>query len=412
MSRAVLDIRNLNVGLGHSKDPKEAARMAMEGIKKPTLTLLFASSHLDPYEVYNSVREVIKTGHIVGGTTGGEITNIMDTTGTVAVLTLESPMLKVGIGVGEGMRENPRQAGITACHEAYRMITSDSTLSSFIFLGYMKSKHLNLLNINPFVTLFLPDGLSGAEEEALRGGLSLMGRSCRIVGGSTGDDFKFQRTYQFANGVYTNSVVVVMMAGLKMGIGMSHPYVPTNKGAVVTKSKGRIVYELNGRPAAEVAKELLQVDELTPEIFAQNPVGVRTGDVFADYIIKSAVSANPDGSILFYAEVPENSFLTVMKADERTTKENFKEALRQAIKDAGNPQEIGAVVNFTCVLRWLLKQRLNIDDIQLVKEVVGYEVPVIGFNTYGEQGATRGGSIGHYNQTSTLLVISKEPLSY
>lgn len=407
-----LKIENLNVGLGHSKDAREAAQMAMEGIKKPALTFLFASSRYDPHEVYNTVRDVIKTGHIIGGTTGGEITSIMEDTGTVAVMTLESPMLKVGVGVGEGMKENPKQAGITACQNAYRMITSDPTLASFIFLGYMKSRHLNFLNINPFITVFLPDGLAGAEEEALRGGLMHMGRSCRIVGGSTGDDFKFQRTYQFANGVYTDSVVVAMLTGLKMGVGMSHPYVPTDRGAVVTKSEGRMVYELDGRPAAEVMRELLQVDELTPEIFARNPVGVRTGDVFADYIIKSAVNANPDGSILFYAEVPEHSYLAVMRADEHTTKENFKEALRQAIKDAGNPEKIGAVINFTCVLRWLLKQRLNINDIELVREVVGYDVPVIGFNTYGEQGATRGGSIGHYNQTSTLLVISKEPLSY
>jgi len=402
----------LKVGLGHAPTVDEALEMALEGISRPTLTILFFSSEHDPHEVYEKTRKAIKTGHIIGGTTGGEITSLHEGTGTVAIMVLESPLLKVGIGVGEGMKENPAKAARKAGLEAYEMLMRNPTLAPSMFLGYVKSaKKTNLLNINPFITIFLPDGLSGMEEEALRGGLTLMGKSWRVVGGSTGDDFKFQRTYQIANGVYTDSVVMAMLTGFKMGLGMSHPYVPTDRGAVVTKASGRMVYELNGRPAAQVMKELLGADELTPDVFARNPVGMRTGDVFSDYIIKSAVTANPDGSILFYAEVPENTYLTVMTADEDTTKENFKRALRDAIQDAGNPDEIGAVINFTCVLRWLLKQRLNINDIELVREVLGKDVPVIGFNTYGEQGITRGGSLGHYNQTSTLLVISKEPLS-
>jgi hypothetical protein len=196
-----------------------------------------------------------------------------------------------------------------------------------------------------------------------------------------------------------------------MGVGMAHPYIPTDKGAVVTKSNGRIVYELNGRPAAEVMRELLDVDELTPEVFAENPIGVRTGDVFADYIIKSFVTENPDGSLPCYAEVHEGSYISLMKTDKKTTEERFKFALKSAIEDAGNPEEIGAIIVFNCILRGILTQKLGVDDIKIAQEVVGKDVPVIGFNTYGEQGATRGGSMGHYNQTSTVLVISKEPLS-
>jgi len=401
----------LKVGLGHAATVKEALDMAMANISRPTLTIVFFSSDHNPHEVYEEIKKTVRTGHIIGGSTGGEITSIMEGTGTVAIMILESPLLKVGIGVGENLKENPAAASQKAGLQAYEMLMNNPTLAPSMFLGYIKSRGGSLLNINPFVTIFLPDGLAGVEEEALRGGLKLMGKSWRVVGGSTGDDFKFQKTYQIADGVYTNAVVMAMMTGLKMGLGMSHPYVPTRKGAVVTRSEGRLVYELNGRPAAQVMKELLEVDELTPEIFAKNPVGMRTGDVFSDYIIKSAVGANPDGSILFYAEVPENIYLTVMTADENTTKENFKKALKEALSDAGNPSEIGAVINFTCVLRWLLKQRLGIDDAQLVREVVGKDVPLIGFNTYGEQGITRGGALGHYNQTSTLLIISKEPIS-
>ncbi|WP_322785245.1 FIST signal transduction protein [Methanotorris igneus] len=267
------------------------------------------------------------------------------------------------------------------------------------------------LNINPFVSITLIDGLSGLEEPAMRGILSVLGRNIRIVGGSTGDDLKFNMTYQYADGVYNNAVINTIVAGLKMGTGMGHPYKPTDKGAVVTKAKDRTIYELNNRPAAEVLKELLDVDSLTPEILSENPFGLRSSDIYGDYIIKSAMRENPDGSISLYSEIYEGSYLSIMETDRETAIESFKKAIMMAINDANiEKEDVGAIVIFNCILRHFLKEKLKINDVDIIKEVVG-DVPVIGFNTYGEQGSTRGGAIGHYNQTSTILVISKKAIS-
>ena len=52
-----------------------------------------------------------------------------------------------------------------------------------------------------------------------------------------------------------------------MGTAIGNNYAPIlEKGAAVTKSEGRIVYEMNNRPAAEVLRELLEVDELNPDL--------------------------------------------------------------------------------------------------------------------------------------------------
>ena len=53
--------------------------------------------------------------------TSGEITSLEGTkTGTVAVMCLESSMLKVGVGVGENLSQNPKHAGITACQKSMK----------------------------------------------------------------------------------------------------------------------------------------------------------------------------------------------------------------------------------------------------------------------------------------------------
>ncbi len=404
----------INVGVGHSDNPKEAVKQAMENIKNPVLTIVFFSSNHNPQEVYNTIKEEVGNSHIIGGTTAGEFSSLKDkpTENEVVVMVIESPYLKVGVGVCENISNNPYECGMNAISNSYSSLKDNPTASALISVAFMNKKSEDILKMKPFVSLVLPDGLAGNEEDFLKGIISKVGTGVPVVGGSTGDNLKFDKTYQIANGVYTNSgIVATLSSALKIGLGYCHPYYPTEKGAVVTKSEGRTVYELNNRPAAEVLKELLGVDELTPEIFAKYPMGVKSTDVYGEYVIKSIMCENEDGSLTFYAQVLEGSYLSVMDTNKEYAIESFKKAIKNALQSAGNPKKVGAVIVFNCILRHLLKDRLGINDLNIIKEVVGEDVPVIGFNTYGEQGATTGGSIGHYNQTATILIIGNETIS-
>ena len=63
----------LKVGVGQSNSVEEAVSMALKEAPKPKLTIVFASSDLDPNKVYEDVKKQIPTGHIIGGTTAGEL---------------------------------------------------------------------------------------------------------------------------------------------------------------------------------------------------------------------------------------------------------------------------------------------------------------------------------------------------
>ena len=399
----------LTVGVGQSKDPEEAIKKAVSESGKPDLVIAYFSSDLNPDKVYNVIRSNVgEKANIIGGTTAGEYSSVVDKpqTGTVAVMTIRSYYLKVGIGVGKDMKEHPFNSGKEAIKQAYTALKNDPTTDALMSLIYINKDSSSLLKVKPFIGLVLLDGMSGQEEEFLKGVID--GGTIPIVGGSTGDDLKFKQTFELANGVYSNAgVVAVLNRVLKMGVGYGHPYFPTKKGAVVTKADGRIVYELNNQPAEKVMKELLEVDALTPEILAQKPMGVRSLDIYGEYAIRSAMKPNGDGSVTFYARVDEGQYLTVMGTNKDYAVESFKKALNTAIKKADNPKEIGAVIIFNCILRHLLKERLGINDMEIIRQEIG-DIPMIGFNTYGEQGITRGGALGHYNQTSTILVIGKE----
>ena len=405
----------VRVGLGHATDAVTAAKQAMEKTPKPDLIICFVSFSLDIHQAYADIRSVVgEKVAVIGGSAWGEISSLMEgpQTGSVVILSLQSAYFSVGVGIGESLTEKPEQAAKSAIRNAYANLISNPAVMSLMAIA-LDSKGANEVSrIKPCINMVLPDGTSGQEEAFLRSLILETGTVSQIIGGSTATDFSDSQSYQICNGVYQNAAAVASFSSaLKIGTSMGHPSVAANKGAVVTKATGRVVHSLNGKPATEVLKKLLGSDELTPELFIQNPFGIKSSDVFAEYTIKSAQEVYDDGSVSFYAEIPQGAFLREMKTDVEIAKASFKETLQKAIIDAGSPKKIAAVIVFNCILRHQLKCRLQVDDLNLLKEVCGDDVPLIGFNTFGEQGATQGGSIGHYNQTATVMVIAEEVIT-
>ncbi len=405
----------IRVGLGHAMDAITAARQAMEKTPKPDLVICFVGFSLDIEQAYRDIREAVgEKAAVIGGSAWGEFSSLMPEpqTDSVVLLSLQSAYFSVGLGVGEQLTTQPEQAAKSAIRHAYANLLSNPAVMSLMAIA-LDSKGANEVSrIKPCINMVLPDGTSGQEEAFLRSLILETGTVSQIIGGSTATDFSDRKSYQICNGVYQDAAAVASFSsGLKIGTAMGHPYVPASKGAVVTQASGRTVISLNGKPATEVLKKLLDSEELTPELFIQNPFGIKSSDVFAEYTIKSAQQVNDDGSVSFYAEIPKGAFLREMRTDAEIAKKRFKETLEKAIIDAGSPKKVAAVIVFNCILRHQLKCRLQVDDLSLLKEVCGEDVPLIGFNTFGEQGATQGGSIGHYNQTATVMVIAEEVIT-
>jgi len=403
----------VKVGVGHSTDAREAAETAMQTTPRPDLVIVFSGFGLDPNASYQSIRDVVGAAPIIGGTSTGEFSSVIETpmTDSVAVMSLQSSYMSVGVGVGNNLGADPEGCAREAIGNAYQSLKPNPTVMALTTIAMDSKGASDVSRIKPYINIVLPDGSKAREEAFLRGLIRETGTVAQIVGGSTGNDFNSDKTYQFGNGVFEDSAVIATLSsGIKMGTAMGHPYFPSNKGAVVTRSSDRVVHELDGQPAAAVIRNLIGSEELNADVFAKNPFGIKSSDVFGEYTIKSAAEVGDDGSISFLAEIPEGAYLRYMQSERGYAIASFRDTLKKAITDAGSPKKIGAIIIFNCILRHLLKCRLEVNDLEIIRELVG-DVPVIGFNTFGEQGATLGGSVGHYNQTATILVISDELIS-
>lgn len=403
----------IKVGVGKSthedsfKAGREAAKEAVDGIGGgPTLTLMFSSVRFNLEELLKGVRSVIK-GPLMGCSTAGEITNEGVTTGSIAIMSINSDSIKVGMGVGENISRDARAAGQKAASSAIRALGEDLRTASQIFI---KTKSGKFANISPHSMMILPDALSGGGADVVRGITDVVGLHFPVAGGSPGDDLQMKKTYEFCNGkIYSDAVVsAALTSELSTGIGVRHGWHPVGKSMVVNRSEGGRVYEIDNKPAIRAYEEFFGKkikEEALGREFTINSLGIPAWE--GEYRLRWPIIKKEDDSIICAAEIPEDSVVRIMFGDEDSAIEAAREAAEDAMVKAGEPEEIAACIVFDCISRKQLFGKSANKQIDAIKEVVGKDTPLVGFETYGEQAPTYGAPAGFHNQTVVIYIISK-----
>jgi hypothetical protein len=273
-------------------------------------------------------------------------------------------------------------------------------------------KHQERYHSKGKVLAFFPDGLAGNGADIVRGAQEVLGPGFPIVGGSAGDDFLFQKTYQYFQGkVSTGTVPGILFDGsIRFGIGVRHGWTPIGEPHRVTKSEGNILHEIDGKPAVGVYEDYFgkKSDELRKEPLARMAIMYPLGIVLPgaeEYLIRDPITVKEDGSIVCAAEVPIDSQVSLMVGG----KEEAIQAARVAAQQSASPS---FSLNFNCIARnKVLGDRVG-DEINAVKAVLGPRADIIGFYTYGEQ-APLTGLIGKdcksqfCNETMVILAIGE-----
>jgi hypothetical protein len=403
----------VKVGVGQSRNDdsfkagEEAARVAVgEMTGEPTFSLVFSSVRFNLEELLKGIRSVIK-GPLVGCSTAGEITNEGVAEGSVAVMSISSDDIKVGLGVGENISADARAAGQVAASSAIGALGEDLRTASQIFI---KTKSGNFANISPHSMIILPDALSGGGADVVRGVTDVVGLHFPVVGGSPGDDLQMKKTYEFCNdGVYSDAIVAAAITSdLATGIGVRHGWHPVGKSMIVNRSVGGTICEIDDKPAIKSYEEFFGreiKEEALGREFTINSLGIPACE--GEYRLRWPIIKKEDGSLICAAEIPEDSVVRIMSGDEDSAINAAREAAREAMIKAGEPDEVAACIVFDCISRKQLFGKDANKQVEAIKEIVGKDTPLIGFETYGEQAPTYGAPAGFHNQTVVIYIISK-----
>lgn len=227
--------------------------------------------------------------------------------------------------------------------------------------------------------LIFSDGLS-KQEDMLISTLETVLGDLPVFGGSAGDGLRFEQTYVLHKGTPHHNAAVLLLLETDLpfqGVGFDH-FLPAGSQIIITDADPdeRKVFEINGAPAAQEYARLVgcAVEDLSPQIFAENPMLVEYKD---NHYVRAISDADEDGALSFLAAIDDGLIMTLGQGQEiiRTLQTGLD------IQDSKgrNPDFI---LGFDCVLR-----KLEIEQKQLARAVsqVLSEARVFGFNTYGEQ---------------------------
>ncbi|OGX31781.1 MAG: hypothetical protein A3D27_01010 [Omnitrophica WOR_2 bacterium RIFCSPHIGHO2_02_FULL_46_37] len=250
--------------------------------------------------------------------------------------------------------------------------------------------------------LMFSDGLSEAVSRLMEGLQNILGKSFPFIGGGASDDLRFKQTFQFYNEhILNKSAVAALFAGkLAYGIGIRHGWKPLGKIRAITDSSANVIKKIDGGKASGLYEDYFAktLAELKKEILPINtlyPIGMYL-EGEKEYLLRNVIALNDDGSIVTQGGVPRGSAIRLMIG----TKESCLEAARQAaaqVKAALRDKPIGLAIIISSASRAYLLGR-NIDaEIKAVKTVLGPNVPLAGFYSYGQYAPL--GALSYYGQT-------------
>ncbi len=337
----------------------------------PKLIVYFASSIFSGEEIADRMEETFPGAETIGCSTAGEIvTGKMLTKSVVAMAFSKEAIKDCKVEVIENLNKESRRA--------------------FNAFERHFGKSMKELDPRKYVGLIFIDGLSGKEELVM----DKMGDLTNVtfIGGSAGDDLKFESTSVYANGKsYPHSAVVALLEPIdEFAFIKTQSFCELPRKLTVTKADEfkREVIEFNNRPAAVAYAEAVGVPVAeAPNRFMHNPVGlVFEGEPF----VRSPQQIKEDGMV-FYCSVKEGMELSLLESTDIIA--STKDSLEAAQAELGG---VSGIVNFNCILRTL---ELGQKGLSEAYGKLFESAPTVGFSTYGEQ------YIGHINQTATMLVF-------
>jgi hypothetical protein len=178
---------------------------------------------------------------------------------------------------------------------------------------------------------------------------------------------------------------------------------------LITRSRGNVLYELDGQSALDLYKSYLgDHAKGLPATGLLFPLSVRKGES-QRAVVRTILSVNEqDNSMTFAGDIPQGGYARLMKANFNRLLDGAAGAAKTS-HEALQGSEPDLAILISCVGRKLvLKQRIE-DEVEGVRDVLGRRATLTGFYSYGEISPfTPGARCELHNQTMTITTLSEK----
>jgi hypothetical protein len=230
-----------------------------------------------------------------------------------------------------------------------------------------------------------------------------------LTGGLAGDGPRFGKTWVVYKGVAEpDQVVAVGLYGsrLRTGFGSLGGWDPFGPERLITRSRGNVLYELDGQSALQLYKKYLgEHARDLPAAGLLFPLSLRTR-AGERGVVRTILSVNEqEQSLTFAGDIPQGAYARLMKANFDRLIDGAVGAAQTSYHAVGDATPELAIL-ISCVGRkLLLKQRVE-EEVEGVREVLGPRPALTGFYSYGEISPFRpGANCELHNQTMTITTL-------
>ena len=321
------------------------------------------------YLVIETITKILQPNKIVGSSTAGIIVTDKVSPQGVAVLAINSEDIHFTTTVlpdiaGKDMRT----------------------------MGFQMARNLSIEHKNPgrqILTVFSDGGLTNGASFTF-GAKEVLGNTTPVVGAISSDNFAFKKTAQFyQQQILSNSAVGILMGGpISIAIGSKHGWKPLGKPRTIDKVEGCVIKTIDGKPAAMLYENYFGEDAKSLKesrlgaMAILYPMGIYLEEE-RYYLLRNAIDILDDGSIVCQGEVPEGSEMHLMIGSKDSCKQAAMDAALE-VREGLSGRQAKLILIIESMTRYKLLGRTAIQEIQIIKDVLGYTTPMIGMYSAGE----------------------------
>ncbi|MEY2898879.1 MAG: hypothetical protein RL138_932 [Bacteroidota bacterium] len=352
------------------------------------LVLVFTTpSKAKDESILSFIREKYPTAHIMGCSTSGEIANGIIEEAGVVVTAIEFEHTKL----------EKHSVNLSGAADSTRV--GEALVNQFTQEGL---RHI----------LVLSEGLHINGTQLVEGMRSILPKEVNVTGGLAGDGADFVQTYVIdgEQGAAGNRVIGLGFYGdkIKIGYGSYGGWDIFGVERLVTRSENNVLYEIDNMPALSLYKSFL--GDLANQLPASGllfPLSLRTNNV-DEPIVRTILAVDDEKqSLTFAGDIPEGSYVKLMKANVDHLIDGANQAAERAKK--GFSEEIEFALLVSCVGRKLVMKQMTEEEIEAVHEVVGKDAVLTGFYSYGEISPSKIGTPCYlHNQSMTITTFSEK----
>ncbi|MEP7168417.1 MAG: FIST N-terminal domain-containing protein [Bacteroidota bacterium] len=350
------------------------------------LVIAFGSTEiLSDSFLYENIKKSYPNANILMNSTSGEIIDRQVNDDTISLTAIEFEKTKIKTA-----------------------ITHIAAVRNSFDAGYFLARALDPVDLAN--VLVISDGQKVNGSDLVLGLQEFLPKGTIITGGMAGDGDRFQKTLVGLNETPSEGrIVAIGFYGKNLAVshGSVGGWDTFGPERLITKSKGNILYELDGQSALDIYKTYLgeYADEL-PGSGLLFPLSIRK-DENSEAVVRTILSIDEDTkSLTFAGNMPEGIYARLTNANFDRLIEGASDAAVNSMKNTITKPDLAILISGVG-RKLVLNQRIE-EEVEVVKTIFGEKTAIAGFYSYGEISPSFNfNKCELHNQTMTITTFSE-----